>query len=265
MIKNILVTSGGTTEPIDAIRCISNKSTGKLGSLIADEFAQESTIEKIYYIHAKCAAMPQSEQAMHKIIPIQIETVSDLLSAIQTLFEQTTVDAVIHAMAVSDYKIKNITSADMILDAAKESSSVAGMIKEISKTDIRTDEKKISSCVEMPVLFLERTSKILPLFRKMAPNALIIGFKLLSNVPNETLIEIGYNLLVKNQCNFILANDYSTVAIGAHEGFLIDSNRNVLSYVGKENIAKGIVKTVFEIDTNGNSNTVNSRKGNDNL
>jgi phosphopantothenate-cysteine ligase len=99
----------------------------------------------------------------------------------------------------------------------------------------------------------------------MAPNALIIGFKLLSNVPNETLIEVGYNLLLKNQCNFILANDYSTVAIGAHEGFLIDSNRNVLSYVGKENIAKGIVRTVFEIDTNGNSNAVNSRKGNGNL
>ena len=38
MIRNVLVTSGGTSDPIDSIRSITNKSTGKPGSLIAEGF-----------------------------------------------------------------------------------------------------------------------------------------------------------------------------------------------------------------------------------
>ena len=52
---------GGTSEPIDTIRSITNKSTGKLGSLIADAFSEGKNVERIYYIHAKGAVMPKSE------------------------------------------------------------------------------------------------------------------------------------------------------------------------------------------------------------
>ncbi|MGM9657748.1 MAG: hypothetical protein ACI4JR_01955 [Acutalibacteraceae bacterium] len=37
---------------------------------------------------------------------------NDLLSAVQTLFQNITIDAVIHAMAVSDYRIKAVTSSE---------------------------------------------------------------------------------------------------------------------------------------------------------
>ena len=35
-MKRILITAGATSEPIDAVRAITNNATGKLGSYIAD-------------------------------------------------------------------------------------------------------------------------------------------------------------------------------------------------------------------------------------
>ena len=37
---NIIVTAGGTSEPIDNVRRIANTGTGRLGSLVADELAE---------------------------------------------------------------------------------------------------------------------------------------------------------------------------------------------------------------------------------
>jgi phosphopantothenoylcysteine decarboxylase/phosphopantothenate--cysteine ligase len=39
--KRILITAGGTSEPIDAVRVISNKGSGKMGTAIAQECAKE--------------------------------------------------------------------------------------------------------------------------------------------------------------------------------------------------------------------------------
>ena len=46
---NILITAGGTTETIDGVRSITNTGTGRLGSLIADEFEKSPMINNIYY------------------------------------------------------------------------------------------------------------------------------------------------------------------------------------------------------------------------
>ena len=61
-MKNILITAGGTAEPIDNIRDITNKGTGKLGSLIADEFASREDAGNIYYVHGRGAVLPQNDR-----------------------------------------------------------------------------------------------------------------------------------------------------------------------------------------------------------
>ena len=40
-MKKIIITAGGTTEPIDNVRKITNVSTGKLGSLICDNMLKK--------------------------------------------------------------------------------------------------------------------------------------------------------------------------------------------------------------------------------
>ena len=45
---NIIVTAGGTSEPIDNVRRIANTGTGRLGSLVADELAEADWTEDVY-------------------------------------------------------------------------------------------------------------------------------------------------------------------------------------------------------------------------
>ena len=52
-MKNVIITSGGTREKIDEARVISNLSTGKLGSLIADEFMNCGFVKNVFYICGK--------------------------------------------------------------------------------------------------------------------------------------------------------------------------------------------------------------------
>ena len=41
---NIVITSGGTSEYIDAVRKITNSGTGKLGSIIAEQISKNENI-----------------------------------------------------------------------------------------------------------------------------------------------------------------------------------------------------------------------------
>lgn len=241
IIRNVLVTAGGTSEPIDAMRIITNKSTGKLGSLIAEAFAADETTEHIYYIHGQGAIMPHSD----KIIPIPIESVDDLVIAIQALLRDISIDAIVHAMAVSDYRVKSVMSAETVIQAAQRKTDMAAFTESLLKSDIRSKSKKLSSDMESPVLLLERTPKVLPLLREWLPEAVIVGFKLLSHVPEKELINTAYRLLVKNGCDYVLANDYATVSAGAHKGYLINADRLILPCSGKEDIAKTIAAKVL--------------------
>ena len=55
---NIVITAGGTSEPIDNVRKITNSSTGKLGAVIAEELLKREDVGKIFYIKAKKAITP---------------------------------------------------------------------------------------------------------------------------------------------------------------------------------------------------------------
>ena len=45
----VVITAGGTSEMIDSVRSITNKSSGKLGSLIAENFYNfDNNIEVVY-------------------------------------------------------------------------------------------------------------------------------------------------------------------------------------------------------------------------
>ena len=74
MAVNILITAGGTLEPIDRVRSITNTGTGKLGSLIADEFAKYENTGKIFYIHTVNSYVPKTDKAI--LFPIR--STSDL-------------------------------------------------------------------------------------------------------------------------------------------------------------------------------------------
>jgi len=228
----IIITAGGTSERIDDVRTITNSSTGRLGLAIGNTFAEKyaDRIEKIYYLHGLRASYPQSD----KVKPVAIEGVADLQKALQELLTSEKIDAVIHAMAVSDYVVNEVTTLDKI--------------RGTEDLDNRADlsGNKISSDIDDLVIHMKKSPKVISSIKKWAPDTKLVGFKLLSSVPHQELIDVGYHLLQKNDCDFVMANDLSEIGKDRHRGYLIHKDKSYDTMETNEEIADMIARRIFE-------------------
>jgi phosphopantothenate-cysteine ligase len=242
-MKNILVTAGGTAEPIDNIRDITNKGTGTLGSMICDEFARKEDAGNIYYVHGKGAVQPENE----RIIRVPVRSTNDVLEAMKEIIAKDRIDVIIHSMAISDYTTASFTTLEDFLEllAYNESETVDEVAELLEKEDLRKKYTKLPSSIDKPLLMLKKTPKVLSKLRGLAPEAAIVGFKLLDHVTHEELMRVAAEQIEKNHTDFCLANDYETVVSPVHVGFLLDKAGREIRFDGKEAIAKGIVSELM--------------------
>ncbi len=94
----VLVTAGGTREPIDAVRYITNRSSGRMGFALA-EAAYERGAD-VTVIAANCDLARKDG-----IGYFDVETVPELETALRREFENC--DVLLMAAAVSDYKVSD--------------------------------------------------------------------------------------------------------------------------------------------------------------
>lgn len=201
----ILITSGGTSEPIDSVRSITNHATGRLGKIISEYFLTRG--HEVTLITTLQAQKPTSHSHLNVIV---IETVADLLSVMEQ--EVPKHQALIHSMAVSDYTPVYMTDFD-------ELSKASNPEKLLKK---RNQETKISSASDYQVLFLKKTPKIISRVKSWNPDIFLVGFKLLVNVATQELFEVARESLEKNHANVIVANDLSQIFDEQHVAYLID-------------------------------------------
>ena len=126
--KTILVTAGATEEPIDGVRFITNRSSGKMGIAIAEAVIDRGG--KVIVVKGKATATaPKGAEVIEAL------TTQAMRDAV--IGKLPEVDAVIMAAAPSDYKVKNyspskIKSETLTLelvknpDIAKEVGSLKG-------------------------------------------------------------------------------------------------------------------------------------------
>ena len=89
----ILVSAGGTKEPIDSVRYIGNRSSGKMGHLIAEESLMRG---------ADVTLVSSSDLiTSSKINKISVETAEEMANEIKNRIKET--DCIIMAAAVSDF------------------------------------------------------------------------------------------------------------------------------------------------------------------
>lgn len=140
-----LVTIGPTQEPLDAMRLISNRSTGELGTQLALTLAESGhRVIALRGTGATTATIPLERDNI-RIIPFT--TTADLRHALEDLSLRERVDAVFHAAAVSDFFLPDAGSG------------------------------KIPTSAGPLTLTLEPTPKLLPMMRGWFPQAQIIGWK----------------------------------------------------------------------------------------
>lgn len=236
----ILITSGGTSEKIDDVRAITNHSSGKLGKAIAESFVEEDAT--IDMITTRRAAKPEGKAIHHHLI----ESTADLENTLKELMTENTYDAVIHSMAVSDFTPESsVTLEDLEAAMATKPADLPKALVEVANE--RT-EKKISSNTDHLVVVLKKTPKIISLIKKLQPQTILVGFKLLVDVPMIELLNVAKASLEKNQADFILANDLAEIRGEKHHGYLINRQHKVKEAQTKTEIAELIKKEVMKLE-----------------
>ncbi len=241
-IMLIVITAGGVKEKIDNVRSITNSSSGKLGLNIAYSFLESVPNCELIYIYGGTAEPCLDEKG--RVENIKIRDTQDLLDIVSHILISHKVDIFIHSMAVADYTTECVIDMEklkfLVLD--QTISDFDALIK-----DCMVDkDSKISSSMKMPAIILKNTPKVIEQIKKLSPHTFLVGFKLLDNVSEEELFDVGFNLLRKNRCNLVLANDIHHIRQGNHKAMLIYPEKTFDRVEGKHNIAKFIVKKTIE-------------------
>lgn len=95
--KRVIVTAGGTEAPLDPVRVLTNRSSGKMGIALAEALSERGAEVTLIHGHVT-KELPQG------IPSVKAVTNEAMAEAILERFADT--DAVIMAAAVSDYKVK---------------------------------------------------------------------------------------------------------------------------------------------------------------
>lgn len=115
---NVVVTAGGTREPIDPVRYISNRSSGKMGYALAKTAAKRGA-------RVTLVSGPTWLEPPPGVETIQVETAEEMYRAVMDLYPK--VDVVIKAAAVSDYRPR-------VAREQKIKKAGTGLVLEMEKT-----------------------------------------------------------------------------------------------------------------------------------
>ena len=100
--KRVLITAGPTVEPIDPVRFISNRSSGKMGYALAEAFAVAGA--QVTLVSGP-TQLKVNSKGIHKL---DVETAAEMFEAASAYFDAQ--DLVIFAAAVADYTPKEVAS-----------------------------------------------------------------------------------------------------------------------------------------------------------
>ncbi|WP_084039964.1 phosphopantothenate--cysteine ligase family flavoprotein [Demequina sp. NBRC 110053] len=126
---HVLVTAGGTREPIDAVRYLGNRSSGHQGFAIAEAARERGATVTVV---AANVALPLGEG----IGRVEVETAAQLEAEVRRLAPSA--DAVVMAAAVADFrparvsdaKLKKSDSAGLTLELVQTADVLAGLVAE---------------------------------------------------------------------------------------------------------------------------------------
>ena len=203
-----MITAGGTRKYIDDVRVMTNISTGKLGSIIAEQFLHKG--HEVYYVHTKNSVMPEHHwtQPFHDMLA---DSVGDAYEVMEQFVPE--VDAVIHSMAVSDFTFNRDNPVKL------KSNDIDGFVEYIKQNMVKAP-------------------KILPMIKQWNPDAQIMGFKFEVGKTKDELFEIARAQMVNANTDFTLANDKKMMQdADCHIGWLMDKDGNVEEARNKNMIA----------------------------
>ena len=171
----VLVTAGGTREPIDAVRFVGNRSSGRMGFALAAEAARRGA--RVTVVAAN-VSLPRD----HRVEYVDVETAAELRDACERAFDRT--DVLLMAAAVADYR---------------PARPFAGKVKK--------DEQGEALALE-----LERTADVLAgLSSRRRDGQTLVGF---AAEAGEGAVAYGRGKLERKGLDAVVVNDIAAPGIG---------------------------------------------------
>ena len=190
--KKILITAGGTREPIDPIRFIGNRSSGKQGFALA--MAAASRGAQVHLVSAN-TDLPIIEG----ITTTYVETAEQMASVLQIEFPHS--DALIMSAAVADARVANYSDQKI----RKESLNQVDLEKNPDILKTLSGIKKVGQ--------------------------IIVGFAAETTADITTLEQSGHEKLLSKSLDLIYVNNVSGGAIFGSDqtqGLIIDNQKKVI-------------------------------------
>lgn len=262
MGKKIIITAGPTDERIDDVMQITNKSGGTLACMIAETLLNNpetyAEIDMIYYVSKKLVHRPSF--ASDKLTFVDVYSAEDMLQALTKLLTENRIDMVVHNAAVGDYKArysvrgedlaKEIT--DRLYDASIQNpkqtdKTVYDIIMDVIRQPkcAADDSGKMSSYEPNLMTMMDLTPKVIGCVKRLSPDTMLIGSKLLDGVSNEHLFEVADKLADTNSAEFIIANDLHRIGNGLHWAMIVGNHRILRTCETKRDIADAIVSILL--------------------
>src|SRR5580698_7749080 len=173
--RRVVVSAGGTREPLDPVRFITNRSSGKQGHAIAVAAARRGAT--VTLVTSSPLALPPDVAST--VTRVDVETAADMEHAVGAAAESAAV--VIMAAAVADFRPKRSAGA------------------------------KLSKEEGLPELVLEQTPDILAgLAARRRPGQVLVGFA----AETHDVLERGRRKLARKGVDLLVVNDVSAPGAG---------------------------------------------------
>ncbi|MEZ6183671.1 MAG: phosphopantothenoylcysteine decarboxylase [Planctomycetota bacterium] len=209
-----VVTFGGTSEPLDDVRVLTNRSSGRFGAAIVRALAAAGVEVTALGSPQALAALRAGGPLPPGCHPLEFETTADLEGRLRALADAPPT-LLLMAAAVSDYRPPR--------HAGK----------------LRSDQERL-------VLELERTPKLLAGLRAALPETFLVGFKLLSGVPQAELVAVAARQAQENQLDLTVANDLQALTEREHPVLLVGPSGEAEALTGlRGDVAHGLVAHVL--------------------
>jgi len=197
--KKIVITAGPTVEPIDAVRIITNPSSGKMGSAIAFEAVKRGA--DVTVIHG-----PINVPLPRNASRLPVRTTREMYEATMRTLRSTKPDVVIATAAAADYAPVQFS----------------GKVETLNTPRL--------------ALQLTATPKIIDDVKKISPRTLLVAFRAQAGLPKDEAVADGFERLTRAGADIIAVNDVSRTDIGFGSDFneitLIDAQRRTI-VIGK--------------------------------
>lgn len=215
----ILITSGGTEEPIDDVRFVGNRSSGAAGAVLADQALARGW--EVLLLHGNRALLPGSRG---ELSCRSFGSAMDLGELLEASIADFRPDVIVHAAAVADF------------------------------TPVKIPGKLKSEGLAELVLHLLPTPKLVDRLRELAPESVLVFFKLEAVEEPEILFQRARRLLLRARGDLVVANPATALGPGRHHAWLLDQDRVLAEVETKEDLGREILEQACRLIGTGGGN-----------